>query len=137
MQYAIFNPDIDILKSITSTVKEICKKNRINYEKQEYKVLFSNETLFLKNNELRFTSGSKKYLCFYGRSYSNKKGKIVETIYLKDNLFDFVTEDNQALLVFGGIENSTIVDNDENLLHFYVAPKSLLELQDPALWQTI
>jgi hypothetical protein len=137
MQYVIFNLDRDILKSITLTVKEMCKENRINYEKQEYKVLFSNETLFLKNNGLRFTSGSKKYLCFYGRSYSNKKGKIIETLYLKDNLFDFVTEDNKALLVSGGIDNSTIVDDNENLLHFYVAPSNLIALQDPLLWQTL
>jgi hypothetical protein len=115
----------------------MCKENKINCERQEYKVLVSKETLFVKNNNVRFTSGSKKYLCFYGRSYLNKNGKITETIYLKDNLVTLNPDSNELLLISGGIDNSTVVDDDETLLHFYVAPSSLLGLQDPALWQNL
>jgi hypothetical protein len=137
MKYSIFNPDTNLIESITITLKAMCKENKINYEKQGYKILFSNEILFAKNNGVRFTSGSKKYLCFYGRSYSDKKGNISETIYLKDAPVTFNPENDRALLISGGIDNSTIVDNDENLLHFYIAPSSLLGLQDPDLWQNL
>lgn len=137
MNYSVFIPDTNLIESITIAVKAMCKENRINYEKQKYKILFSNETLFAKNNDIRFTSGSKKYLCFYGKSYSNKNGNISETIYLKDRPVNFNPENDKALLILGGIENSTAVDNDENLLHFYIAPSSLIGLQDPLLWQTL
>jgi hypothetical protein len=137
MKYSIFNPDTNLIESITTTLKDMCKENKINYEKQGYKILFSNEILFSKNNGIRFTSGSKKYLCFYGRSYSDKKGNISETIYLKDAPVTFNPENDRALLISGGIDNSTIVDNDESLLHFYIAPSSLLGLQDPGLWQNL
>lgn len=137
MKYSIFSLDSNLIESITVTVKTMCKENKINYEKQGYKILFSNETLFTKNNGIKFTSGSKKYLCFYGRSYSNKKENISETIYLKDGPIIFNPDNDKALLISGGIDNSTIVDNDENLLHFYVAPSSLLGLQDPDLWQNL
>jgi hypothetical protein len=137
MKYSIFNQDTNLIESITTTLKAMCKENKINYEKQGYKILFSNEILFAKNNGIRFTSGSKKYLCFYGRSYSDKKGNISETIYLKDAPVTFNPENDRALLISGGIDNSTTVDNDENLLHFYIAPSSLLGLQDPDLWQNL
>jgi hypothetical protein len=137
MKYIVFNQETDTISSISTAVRAMCKENKINCERQEYKVLVSKETLFVKNNNVRFTSGSKKYLCFYGRSYLNKNGKITETIYLKDNLVTLNPDSNELLLISGGIDNSTVVDDDETLLHFYVAPSSLLGLQDPALWQNL
>lgn len=137
MKYILFNTGPDVVESLVLSVKEMCKENNINYDKQQYSVLFSKEKLLFKNNGVNFTSGSKKYLCFYGRVYSNKKGKIVETIHLKDKIISLEPDINNSLIIFGGINNSSVLENDEELLHFYVAPKSLLGLQDLALWQTI
>lgn len=137
MSYNLFNVDADIVKSINIAVRTMCKENKINYERQSYKILFSNETLFVKNNGIKFTSGSKRYLCFYGKIYSNKKGIITESVYLKDNTVVLKPKLDSALIISGGINNSSMVDNDENLLHFYVAPETLLGLQHPDSWQTL
>jgi hypothetical protein len=97
--------------------------------------LLSNEKLFAKNNNVKFTSGSKKYLCFYGKAYLDNKGSIVENIHLPDGLVTIKPQNNSLLIMCGGIENSTVVENTEELLHFYVAPSHMLELQDPKLWR--
>lgn len=137
MEYILSNLDTSVIKSITTAVKVMCKQNNINYEKQNYNVLFSNEKLFVKNNNVKFTSGSKKYLSFYGKLYSNKNGKIIENIYLKDSLITLEPEINNFLMISGGVENSTVVNNDEELLYFYVAPQTMLKMQDPGLWQNL
>ncbi len=132
---------VDIKDSINNTinllVQDICKENKVNYEKQNYKVLFSNEKILAKNNDIKFTSGSKKSLSFYGKIYSNKNGKIVETIYLKDDIVHLEPNSSSLLIMYDSIDNSTKVDNDEDLLHFYVAPEILLGMQDPLLWETL
>lgn len=137
MDYLIIDLDDSVIKSINTLVKLMCKEKNINYEKQNYKILFSNEKLFVKNNNVRYTSGLKNLLCFYGKTYSNKNGKIIENIHLEDALFTFEPKVNSLLIIYGGIDNSTVVDSDEELLYFYVAPANLLELQDPILWQTL
>lgn len=122
---------------IAQAVNILCKENKINYEKQEYKILFSNEDILLQNNNIRFTSGLKKYLSFYGKIYLNKIGNITEDIYLQDKTISLKPNTNSFLVICGGIDNSTTVDHDESLLHFYVAPSYLLDLQDQKLWQSI
>jgi hypothetical protein len=132
---------VDIKDNINNTinflVQDICKENNINYEKQDYKVLFSNEEILVKNNDIKFTSGSKKSLSFYGKIYSNKKGKIIESIYLKDEIVYLEPNSNSLLIIYDSTNNSSTVDNDESLLHFYVAPAILLKMQDPILWQNL
>lgn len=124
----------DLIKDLTKT---ICKENKINYDSQNYKLFFSNEKLLPKNNSVRFVSGSKKYLCFYGKIYINKVNSIIENIHLQDETVSIEPQNNSLLIMCGGIENSTVVENDEELLHFYVAPSHMVELQDPSLWQTL
>jgi hypothetical protein len=137
IDYIVKNIDGDVNELIQVLVKNICKENRINYEKQNYKLLFSNEKLLTKNNNVKFTSGSKKYLCFYGKAYLNKKGKIVENIYLPNGTEVLEPRNNDLLIMCGGLENSTVVESSEELLHFYVAPGHMIRLQDPLLWQNI
>lgn len=126
-----------LLESIAKEIESICKENNINYKKQEYRILFCNEKVLYKNNGIRFTSGIKKYLCFYGKTYLNKTGKITESIDLENEIVNLDPESNDALIIFGGVDNSTLVEKDEELLHFYVAPTHLLGLQDPKLWQIL
>jgi hypothetical protein len=135
IDYRFFKIQDNINKTINLIVKDICKENKINYQKQEYKILFSNEKILFKNNDIKFTSGSKKSLSFYGKTYLNKKGKIIESIYLKDSLVQFEPENNSLLIMCEGVDNSTMVENDEYLTHFYVAPEALTSLHDPILWQ--
>lgn len=129
------NNEVDIvIKKITQV---ICKENSINYEKQEYKILFSSEDVFLKNNDVRFTSGLRKYLSFYGKVYLNKRGRIIENIHLQNNIVTIEPNQESLLILSGGIDNSTFVENDENLLHFYIAPNSMLGLQNQDLWKSL
>jgi hypothetical protein len=137
IHYILSDIKDNINNTINLLVQDICKENKINYEKQNYKVLFSNEKLLVKNNDIKFTSGSKKSLSFYGKVYSNKKGKIIESIYLNDQIVFLEPNNSSLLIMYDGINNSTTVESDEELLHFYVAPEILLKMQDPVLWQTL
>lgn len=125
------------IESIKSLLNFMCKENNINKERQEYRVLFSKETVFKKNNGVLFTSGSKKYMSFYGKIYLNQNSNIVETIHLDGQ--DLVLEpyDNSILIIYGGVNNSTTVQHDEDVLHFYVAPRHLLDLQDLSKWENL
>jgi hypothetical protein len=135
--YNLFTVKENLVSSIVEKVKFMCKENKINYDKQEYKILFSNEIDYFKNNNIKFTSGSKKYLCFYGKIYSNKKEKIIETLYIKDGLIKFEPKNDNILIMSGGITYSTIVEDDEEVIYFYVAPNYLLEMHDPESWQKL
>jgi hypothetical protein len=137
MKYIIHNIDSDVKFLINKLVKTMCKENNINYEKQDYRVLFSDEKIFYKYNGVKFTSGFNKSFSFYGKIYSNKKNKIIENLYFKDEFFVIEPNDRSLLIMSECIDNSTFVENDEELLHFYVAPSYLLDLQDPKLWQTL
>jgi hypothetical protein len=131
----------DIKKDINSTIKELveylCKENKINYKKQEYKLLFSNEKMLSQNNDMKFTSGSKNDLSFYGKIYLNKNGKVVESIYIEDDVIEVEPKDTELLIMYGGTKNSTTVEVDQELPYFYVAPSYLLEMQDLNLWQDL
>jgi len=131
----VIDDDVDI--KINSLVKDMCKKNKINYEKQDYRILFSDEKIPLTHNDVKFTSGSKKYLSFYGKIYLNKTSRIFESLYLDSGLITIEPKRTELILVCGGVENSTVVETDERILHFYVAPNHLLELQDPLLWKSL
>jgi hypothetical protein len=135
--YSLVKTEDNVYKIINSLIKNMCKSNNINYDKQEYKILFSNEKLYFKNNNIKFSSGSKKYLCFYGKIYLNKKEKIVETLYLENEIVTIEPKIDDLLIMFGGTENSTFVENNEELLHFYVAPNYLLEMHNPKSWQKL
>lgn len=123
--------------TIKTLVQSMCKENKINYEKQNYNVLFSNEKMFIKNNDLKFTSGSKDILSFYGKIYLNKKGKLIENIFLDDNAVQIEPKETDIIVISGGVDNSTVVEIDQELLYFYVAPSYLLEAQQPNLWQSL
>jgi hypothetical protein len=127
----------DINKSINEAVESMCKENNINYKKQDYKILFSKETLFFKNNDVSFTSGSKNYLSFYGKVYLTKNDKVTETIHLASSAVVIDTPENSILVLGGGVKNSTKVENDKEILHFYIAPNHLLRYHDSKLWQTL
>jgi hypothetical protein len=137
IHYSLSDIKDNINNTINLLVQDICKENKINHEKQNYKVLFSNEKILVRNNDIKFTSGVKKSLSFYGKVYLNKKGKIIESIYLEDKTIYLEPNDSSLLIMYDGVNNSTKVDIDEDLLHFYVAPSILLEMQDPLLWQTL
>lgn len=137
IQYKISDISDSVHNTINLMVQDICKENKINYQKQEYRILFSNEKILVKNKDIKFTSGAKKSLSFYGKIYLNKKGKIIESIYLKDNLLQLEPKPNSLLIMCEGIDNSTLVENDEILTHFYVAPEAFTRGQDPTLWQNL
>jgi hypothetical protein len=137
IDYIISNVEDNVNNTISTLVQRMCKENKINYIKQEYKVLFSNEKMLLKYNNIKFTSGSKKDLSFYGKVYRNKKGKVVENIFLHDDFIEFEPKETELVVISGGIDNSTVVDIDQELLYFYVAPSHLLEVQDSNLWQAL
>lgn len=136
-EYKVVDIKDNLFESIAKEIEIICKENNINYKKQEYRVLFTNEKILHKHNDLKFTSGIKKYLCFYGKSYLNKTSKISESIYLQNEIVSIEPETNSILIISGGIDNSTVVEKDEELTYFYVAPTYLLGLQDPKLWQIL
>lgn len=137
MEYLLTAIDDNTDITIKNLVKKMCNNNKINYEKQDYQVLFSNEDFLVKNNNVKFTSGSEKYLCFYGKIYLDKKNKIIESIHLQNSMINLEPKNKDILIVFGGIKNSTIVEHDEKLLCFYVAPTYLLEMQDPKTWKIL
>jgi hypothetical protein len=136
-EYSLVDLDNEVDIVIKKITQGLCKENSINYQKQQYRILFSSEDVFLKNNDIRFTSGLKKYLSFYGKVYLNKKGRIIENIHLQNNTITLEPNQNSLLVLSGGINNSTFVENDENLLHFYIAPNSMLGLQDQDLWKSL
>jgi hypothetical protein len=127
----------DINNSISKALEYLCKENNINYKNQEYKVLFSNEKLFLNHNDIVFTSGSKKYLSFYGKVYTNKNKTITETVHLENDKVIINPHENSLLIIRGGVGNSTKVEEDQEILYFYIAPKYFLKLHDGLSWQTL
>lgn len=137
IEYIISNAESDVNSTIKTVVKNICKENKINYKKQEYSILFANEQMFLKNNDLKFTSGSKNILSFYGKVYLNKKGKLIENIFLPNKIVKLEPKETDLIVICGGVDNSTVVEIDQELLYFYIAPSSLLKLQQPNLWQPL
>lgn len=137
MDYYISKISNNLHNSIKEIIETMCKENNINYLKQEYHILFSNEKIFYKNNDVKFTSGSKKYLSFYGKIYLRKKSNIIENIYLQNDVFSFEPRNDEILVISGGINNSTFLENDEDLLHFYVASKNRIGMHDPKTWQSL
>jgi hypothetical protein len=125
------------IKSIKTLLGFMCKENNINQERQNYKIFFSKEKVFPKNNDLLFTSGSKKTLSFYGKVYLSNNSKILETIYLDNQNLIFEPSSNSILILSGGVNNSTMVKNEEDVTYFYIAPTHLLGLQDPTKWENI
>jgi|688.fasta_scaffold655378_2 hypothetical protein len=136
-QYSVSKIEGSDIESIKTLLEYMCKENRINQKSQDYKILFSNEKVFNKHNSVLFTSGSKKYLSFYGKLYSNKKNKISETIYLEDETITFEAFKDTVLIISGGVNNSTNVEDEENILYFYIAPRVMLDLQEPGKWQDL
>jgi hypothetical protein len=126
-----------VANTIKALVKIMCKENNINYVKQDYKVLFSSETILTKQNDVRFTSGSKKNLSFYGKTYLNKKGNVIENIFVKDDVIQLEPKDTDLIIISGGVDNSTVVELDQELLYFYVAPGHLLQFQNAKLWKSL
>jgi hypothetical protein len=137
MEYSVLKIENSNIESITTLLEYMCKENKINQKSQDYKILFSNEKVFKKNNSILFTSGSKKYLSFYGKLYLDKKNKISETIYLEDETITFEVFEDTVLIISGGVSNSTMVEDDENILYFYIAPKVMLDMQEPGKWQDL
>jgi hypothetical protein len=136
-KYVFTKTNKDIKETIKLTVEDMCKKNRINYNKQNYMISFSEEQVLFKNNGTPFTSGSKKTLSFYGKIYSDKNKKIIECIHV-DEKRDYVEIDGDGILVIcGGIQNSTFIKHYEEITHFYVAPSGMLEWQNPENWETL
>jgi hypothetical protein len=84
-----------------------------------------------------FTSGSKKYLSFYGKVYLNKDSKIVETIHLDNQDIVIHPSVNSILIMSGGVKNSTVVENEEDVLYFYIAPTLMLDMHEPGKWEYI
>lgn len=137
IDYILFDVKDNTNSTIKELVKDMCKENKINYIKQEYKILFSNEKMIVANNEVKFTSGSKKDLSFYGKVYLNKNGNVIENIFLQDNVVKVEPKETDILIISGGIDNSTVVEFDQELVYFYIAPTYSLEAQKPDLWQNL
>jgi hypothetical protein len=124
-------------ETIQVMLNRMCKENKINQERQNYKILFSDEKVYLRNNRVHFTSGSSKYLSFYGKIYINTSGKVIETVYSKNGTVGIEPPETSILMVYGGTNNSTVVENDESILHFYIAPSHMLDMQNPENWQSL
>ncbi len=137
IEYSVLKKDGSDIESIKTLLECMCKENRINQKSQDYKILFSNEKVFKKNNSVLFTSGSKKYLSFYGKLYLDKKNKISETLYLENETITFEAFEDTILIISGGVNNSTNVEDEENILYFFIAPKVMLDLQEPGKWQDL
>jgi hypothetical protein len=137
IEYIFAEVDNSELESIQKFLGFMCKENNISQKRQGYKILFKEEMLFPKDNDVLFTSGSKKYLSFYGKIYLSNNGKILETIHQDDQKTILEPSVNSLLIISGGVRNSTIVDSEESVKHFYIAPSHLLGLQDPEKWQDI
>lgn len=125
------------IESIRTLLTFMCKENNINQERQKYKVLFNNEQVLTQHNGLMFTSGSKKYMSFYGKIYLNKNINMVETIVTGGDNVIIEPYANSILMISGGVNNSTTVQNDQDVLYFYIAPEYLLELQDSQKWENL
>ena len=125
------------IESIKTLLNFICKEKNIHQERQNYKILFDKEKLSPKNNNIIFTSGSKKHLSFYGKLYLNIDKEIVETIYLNTQDATIKPYSGSLLIIYGGIGNSTVVQTEEDAVYFYIAPEHLLDLQDPKKWEYI
>jgi hypothetical protein len=137
MEYSFVDIVNNEFESIQELLGVMCKKNKINQYRQDYRIIFSSEKIFVRNNGVRFTSGSKKYLSFYGKIYLNKNGKIIETVHIDDKDVFFSASNNSLLMISGGISNSTVLEYDQEIMYFYIAPKSMLELQDIKNWQKV
>ncbi len=137
IDYIFAEIDNTEFESIQKVLGLMCKENNINQERQNYKILLSNEKLFPKNNNVLFTSGSKKYLSFYGKVYLNKDSRIVETVHLDNKDIIIEPSFNSLLIICGGTKNSTVVENEEDILYFYIAPSIMLDMQDHEKWQDI
>jgi hypothetical protein len=137
IEYSVAKINNSSIETIKYLLDFMCKKNKINKKKQNYKIFFSNEKIFSKNNDVLFTSGLKKYLSFYGKIYLNKKDKISETIYLQNEIVTFDALKDNVLIILGGVNNSTTVQNQEDIVYFYIAPSIMLDLQEPDKWEDI
>ena len=135
--YSFTEIESTALESIQKVLGFMCKENNINQKRQNYKILFNKEKLSPKHNNLLFTSGSKKYLSFYGKIYLDEGSTALETIHLENNNIVIKPSVNSLLVIFGGIKNSTVVDNEEDVIYFYIAPSAMLDMQDPKKWQDI
>jgi hypothetical protein len=124
-------------KSIEMLLSVMCKTNKINQQKQDYRIFFSKEKMFIENNKVQFTSGSKKYLSFYGKIYVGNFGKITETIHSDSGDILLNPLNNTVLMIFGGVNNSTVLEDDQDIMYFYIAPKHTLDLQNPENWQPV
>ncbi len=137
IEYIFTEVDGSELESIQKFLGFMCKENNISQKRQDYKILIKEERLFPKDNDILFTSGSKKYLSFYGKIYLSNNSKILETIYQDDQKTTLEPSVNSLLIISGGVKNSTIVESEESIRYFYIAPNHLLGLQDPEKWQDI
>jgi hypothetical protein len=135
--YSFTEIESTALESIQKVIGFMCKENNINQKRQNYKVLFNKEKLSPKYNDILFTSGSKKYLSFYGKIYLNQDSTALETIHLDNNDIVINPSANSLLVILGGIKNSTVVENEEDVLYFYIAPSTMLGMQDPEKWQDL
>lgn len=124
-------------ESIQKILDAMCKENNINKERQNYKILINKEKIYPKYNNVLFTSGSKKYLSFYGKIYLSKNKKILETLYLDHQDIVLEPSKNSLLVILGGIINSTVVEKEEDVLYFYIAPSTMLNLHEPGRWKDI
>jgi hypothetical protein len=124
-------------ESIKTLLDFMCRENKIYKERQNYKIYFNKERIFTKHNHVLFTSGSKKYLSFYGKVYLNKDSKIVETIHLDNQDIVIHPSVNSILIMSGGVKNSTVVENEEDVLYFYIAPTLMLDMHEPGKWEYI
>lgn len=125
------------IESIKTLLEFMCKENKIYKERQNYKIYFNKEKIFTKHNNVLFTSGSKKYLSFYGKVYLNKNSKIIETVHLDDKNVVIHPLVNSVLIISGGVRNSTVVENEEDVLYFYIAPTLMLDMHEPKKWKYI
>lgn len=125
------------IESIKTLLDFMCKENKIHKERQNYKIYFSTERIFIKHNNVLFTSGSNKSLSFYGKVYLNKDSKIIETIHLDDQDVVIHPYVNSILIMSGGVKNSTVVENEEDVLYFYIAPNLMLDMHEPDKWEHV
>lgn len=125
------------IESIKSLLSLMCKENNINQERQNYKILLNKERILVENNNISFTSGSKKYMSFYGKIYLNKNINMSETVNVEGQEIIIGPYENSILIISGGAKNSTSVQEDQDVLYFYIAPSHLLDLQDPTKWENI
>lgn len=133
--FKIVDNSTNYIDDIKKQIDILCIENNINKNRQNYKILILNEIIV--PNNLVFTSGSRKTLSFYGRVYIDTGKKIKEKIYEGKTMQEFYLSPSSLIVIRGGTHSSTEIEENTQVLSFYVAPESMVSHLVLDNWQVL